>query len=136
MRVVVDPGVFVSALLSNRGAPAALTRLWADGGFEVVVSPHLLAELSRVLERPHIARAVSSARARAFVRELGAGAVAFEDPSDLLAATRDPDDDYLVALACAAGAHFIVSGDRDLLESDVRPPVVTPRELLGLVQPS
>jgi hypothetical protein len=108
--------------------------VWADGGFEVVVSPDLLADLSRVLERPCIARAVPVARVKALVRELDAGAVAFEDPSDPPAVTRDPHDDYLVALACAAGAHFIVSGDRDLLEADVRPPVVTPRELLDLLQ--
>jgi putative PIN family toxin of toxin-antitoxin system len=136
VRVVVDPGVFVSALLSNRGAPDALTRVWADGGFEVVVSPNLLAELSRVLERPHIARTVPVARVRTLVRALEAGAIALEDPNDPPAVTRDPEDDYLVALARAASAHFIVSGDRDLLEADVRPPVLTPRELLRLLQPS
>jgi hypothetical protein len=136
VRVVVDPGVLVSALLSSLGAPAALTRVWADGGFEVVASPDLLAELSRVLEWPHIARAVPVARVKALVRELDAGAVAFEDPNDPPAVTRDPDDNCLVAFARAAGAHFIVSGERELLEADVRPPVITPRELLDLLQPS
>lgn len=34
-------------------------------------------------------------------------------------ATRDPDDDYLIALARAARADLIVSVDRDLLDADL-----------------
>lgn len=46
-------------------------------------------------------------------------------------ATRDPDDDYLVVLARAAGTEAIVSGDGDLTDqSDLDPPVLTPREVL------
>lgn len=43
--------------------------------------------------------------------------------------TRDPDDDYVVALAREHAADVIVSGDKDLLEwQEQRPPVVTPTE--------
>ena len=49
---------------------------------------------------------------------------------------RDPDDDYLVALARGAGAEAIVSGDRDLLDHPgLEPPAIDARracELLGL----
>ncbi len=49
--------------------------------------------------------------------------------------TADPDDDYLVALARAAGADYLVSGDRHLLElTDPEPPVLTPREFLALLE--
>jgi putative PIN family toxin of toxin-antitoxin system len=47
------------------------------------------------------------------------------------AVCRDPGDDYLVALAHAANAEVLVTGDVDLLsleEPDV--PVLTPRELV------
>ncbi|HEV3319215.1 MAG TPA: PIN domain-containing protein [Solirubrobacteraceae bacterium] len=42
-RIVLDCNVFVAALLSPQ---------WADGDFDLVVSPLLLAELEKVLSRP------------------------------------------------------------------------------------
>jgi len=44
-RIVLDCNVFVSALLSPRGSPAQILDQWADGDFDVVISPLLLAEL-------------------------------------------------------------------------------------------
>jgi predicted nucleic acid-binding protein len=41
-------------------------------------------------------------------------------------ATRDPDDDFLVALARAAQADVLVSVDRDLLEAGLDDIVVVP----------
>jgi predicted nucleic acid-binding protein len=49
------------------------------------------------------------------------------DPLEVEAATRDRDDDYLVALAREHDADFIVTGDRDLLDwADQKPPVIRP----------
>lgn len=43
----------------------------------------------------------------------------------------DPDDDYLVSLARAAAADYLVSGDSDLIGLvDAKPPVLTPRQFL------
>lgn len=100
------------------------------------MSPLLLSELEQVLARPQLARWVTPEQVRARLRALRATAIEVADPEDQPGVTRDPKDDYLVALARAAGASVIVSGDRDLLEADVRPPVVTPRELLRLLQRS
>ena len=50
-----------------------------------------------------------------------------DDPVSILAATRDPDDDYLVALGRQHHADYIVTGDKDLLEWDDQvPPAITP----------
>lgn len=51
-RVVLDANVYVSALLAPTGSPAQILEGWADGQFDVIVSPLLLAELERVLRRP------------------------------------------------------------------------------------
>jgi predicted nucleic acid-binding protein len=40
--------------------------------------------------------------------------VGCDDPVDVPTVTADSDDDYLVALALAAGADGIVSGDKHL----------------------
>jgi uncharacterized protein len=59
------------------------------------------------------------------------------DPIQIEPLLRDPDDDYLVALAREAGAEAIVSGDKDLLDHPgLEPPAVDARracQLLGLL---
>jgi len=54
-----------------------------------------------------------------------------EDPPDPPSVTRDPGDDYLVALAVGAGADALVSGDRDLTDlTGAGVTVLTPRGLI------
>jgi uncharacterized protein len=50
-----------------------------------------------------------------------------DDPVSIVAATRDPGDDYLVALARQHRADYVVTGDKDLLEWGAQvPPAITP----------
>jgi len=57
------------------------------------------------------------------------------DPARAPTASRDPNDDSLLALAREAGADRLVSGDHDLLTIvDHDPPVVSPRALLDELQ--
>lgn len=131
LRVVLDPGVLIAAVISKSGAPAELLDRWRDGEFDVVVSPNLLDELEDVLLRSKFSALASGDEVRAYVEALAAGGVAFDDPAEPPAVTSDPGDDYLVALAVAVGADAIVSGDRHLTElADAPVPVVTPRALL------
>jgi len=54
------------------------------------------------------------------------GATIVDDPRDPPAASPDPDDDYLIALARVSGADYLVSGDRHLLDLEkADPPVLT-----------
>jgi uncharacterized protein len=131
LRVVLDPGVLVSAVLSRSGAPAEALDAWRDGAFDLIVSPLLLDELEEVLLRPRFSECMSPDQVRAYVDALAVEGVAFDDPDDPPRVTRDRDDDYLFALAIAARADFIVSGDKDLT-SVPSPPcaVLTPRAFL------
>ena len=130
IRVVVDPGVFVSALIGRRGsAPDLVMRALIAERVVVVASPLLLAELAQVLRRPKFARYVDDRARREFVERIQRLAAIVDDPTDLPSATRDPKDDYLVALARREEVDAMVSGDRDLLDADIeRPAVWTPRE--------
>lgn len=56
LRVVIDPGVLVSAHISGQGAPAELIRRWIEGQIDILVSPLLLEELDGVLHRPKLRR--------------------------------------------------------------------------------
>lgn len=135
MRVVLDPGVLVAALLSPQGSPAKLLISWLEGRFDLVVSPQLLAELGRVLARPKIQRYVVVEEAERFLELLARGGVFVSDPAPERGLTPDPGDDYLVALARATRARYLVSGDRHLTKLRAPdPPVLTPRELLALLE--
>lgn len=106
-----------------------------EGRFTVVVSPLLLAELERVLARTSFRRYLSLGHAREFVDAIEGVADVEADPGEVAAASRDPDDDYLLALAFAATADLVVSGDADLLELDQpQTPVISPRQLLGRLE--
>ena len=130
LRAVVDVNVLVSAMISPAGAPARILREWQAGAFELIVSPQLLAELERVLARPKVvARAAGAAAAT--VPLIKAGAALVEDPPAERLVPGDPGDDYLVALARTGRAHVIVTGDAHLLEADLRPLAVAPREFLA-----
>jgi putative PIN family toxin of toxin-antitoxin system len=128
LRVVLDPGVLVSAVLSRSGAPAGILDAWRDGEFDLIVSPWLLDELEDVLLRPRFSEYVTPEQVRAYVDGLAVEGVAFDDPGHPPRVTRDPDDDYLFALAVAAGADFLVSGDKDITSvSDPPCAVLAPR---------
>jgi putative PIN family toxin of toxin-antitoxin system len=130
VRCVLDPGVLVAAIITPLGPPAQILRSARSGGIEVVVSPHLLSELAAVLSRDKLRRYVSADEASEYVEGLARLGITVADPPRQGRITRDPDDDYLVALARASGADVLVSGDRDLLEADVDVIVLTPRELV------
>jgi len=95
----------------------------------VVACPRWFAELAEVTRRPKFAGRFSPAQAQALIEGLLERTLLREDPAASLGLTRDPDDDYLVELAHAAGCEAIVSGDADLRTQDaVR--VVSAKEAL------
>lgn len=129
-RAVLDPNVLVSAFISQRGgAPDRIVRAWREGAFELVVSPQLIAELTHVLGRPKFARQAAEGRAEAFIAALAGDALHIDDPPNPPPVSSDASDDYLFALARAAAAEVIVSGDSDLTQLiEPTPLVLTPRQ--------
>lgn len=129
MRAVLDVNVLVSALLSRRGAPATIIGSWLEGGFDLVVSELLLAELERALGYPKVAAYVSRDAADAFVALLRGAAIVAVDPGKAPERSSDPGDDYLLALAEAESA-LLVTGDQHLLDLADRFPIRSPRDFL------
>jgi putative PIN family toxin of toxin-antitoxin system len=134
LRAVLDPGVLISAVLSRRGAPRELIVELRRQAFELVLSAQLLVELELVLARPKFS-IVSVQDRTAFVNLVRALGRTEADPAPRPGISADPDDDYLVALAQAAGATHLVTGDRALL-TDTFEGVVTisPRDFLELLR--
>ena len=133
MRVVLDVNVLVSTLLSRAGAPGRLLALWLEGAFELVVSEELLAELGRALAYPKLREHSSPEDAAGFIALLRSTALMVAGAERPDPISRDPGDDYLLALA-KASASVLVSGDRDLLVLAPELPIQEPGALLEHLQ--
>ncbi len=131
-RVVLDPNVLISALLTPRGASASIVLHLRTGAFELVTSPALLAELRTVLRRDKFRPYVSLEEAEEFVELIRRESTSMEDPEPpAVPLSEDPGDEYLIQLARAARADALVSGDPHLTRLRSRIPVKTPREFLN-----
>jgi uncharacterized protein len=126
VRAVVDVNVLISGVLSGEGAAAEILRASRNGLFELVVSEVLLAELKRALAYPKLRKRIAPEKAAAFADWVRDHASLGEDPeSPPPVGSRDPDDDYLLALAINRRA-YLVTGDQDLLVLSDDLPILTP----------
>jgi putative PIN family toxin of toxin-antitoxin system len=135
-RVVLDPGVLVSALIAPAGAPAQLLTQVNRGDLELIVSPLLLRELEEVLGREKFRRYVDLDAVREYLDFLRRHGLAVQDPDGpppLRCA--DAGDDYLIALAHDQNA-ILVSGDKHLLDVSDGAPILAPADLLPKAQRS
>lgn len=114
--IVADTNVVVSALLWG-GKPFQLLEMAVDGHVRLFTSETLLRELQMTLEKPKLARvlAASGRAALEFVADYRRLATLVLQIDAVPTASRDPDDDHVLACAVAARAQYVVTGDDDLL---------------------
>ncbi len=132
MRLVVDTNILVSALLATTSLPAQLVVLWRAGRFDLLTAAEQLDELMRVTRYPKIRERLAPTLAGRLVNDLRALAVTL-DALPVVDVSPDPDDNYLLALAAAGSADFLVTGDKhDLLGLAVYQgtKIITVREFL------
>ena len=111
MRVVLDTNILISALISPSGKPAAIYNAWAEGKFALLTCADQLDELRATLAKPRVAELIKPYRAGRLVNQIRKLA---EDVGPLPSVSRSPDptDDYLLALAEAGSADYLVTGDK------------------------
>jgi putative PIN family toxin of toxin-antitoxin system len=115
VRLVVDTNVLIHALLSGTSLPAHLIVLWREGRFDLLTSVEQLDELMRVTRYPRIRERLSPALAGRLINELRDIATVI-DRLPVVTALADQADNYLLAMAVAGSADFLVTDDkRDLL---------------------
>lgn len=112
MRVVVDINIIVSALIVPTGSnPAAIIDAWLDGKFTLLTCAAHVDELHATLNKPRIADRIKPHRAGRLVNNLNKIAENIEDLPKVERSS-DPEDDYLLALAEAGQADYLVTGDK------------------------
>jgi len=114
LRVVLDSNVLISALISAGSPPDLIYRAWREKRFTLVTSKTQLAELRRASRYPKLQKLVPSREFGVPINRLHGALVLDKLPRVDLSS--DPADNYLLAMAAAAQADFLVTGDaKDLL---------------------
>ncbi|MDN5938029.1 MAG: putative toxin-antitoxin system toxin component, PIN family [Salinisphaera sp.] len=113
MRVVLDTNVLVAALISPHGPPDAIYRAWRAARFDLVTSAAQLDELRRVSRYPKLKAILPAHRVGTLVNNMHRAILIDELPPlpEKVDAT-DPNDAFLLAMALAGGADYLVTGDR------------------------
>jgi putative PIN family toxin of toxin-antitoxin system len=136
VRAVVDVNVLVSAVLSAKGSSAEILRTTRDGQFELITSETLLTELTRTLAYPRIRKRTPAEKAAAYTNWIRHHSTLADDPvGSPPVGSRDPDDDYLLALAIDQRA-YLVTGDQDLLVLNAHLPILTPAQFASQLRDS
>ncbi|MBI2646653.1 MAG: putative toxin-antitoxin system toxin component, PIN family [Deltaproteobacteria bacterium] len=116
-RVVVDTNIVLSGFLSSKGAPAKILNAWVSQQFTPLVSLELKQEYFSVLEYRHIKERLASRYTRAHEMLTAiikiAKFVNIKNPKIHLFS--DTDDDILAEIAIQGKAHYIISGDKAVL---------------------
>lgn len=110
MRVVLDTNILFSALISPHGVPDMIYRAWRAARFEVVTSRMQLDEIRRASRYPKLQAVLQPARVGTMINNLQRAVVL--EQLVIEAESDDPDDAYLLAMALAGDADYLVTGDR------------------------
>ncbi|KPL49038.1 twitching motility protein PilT [Xanthomonas axonopodis] len=131
MRVVLDTNVLLSALLSPHGLPDTIYRAWQKDRFDLVTSAAQIDELRRASRYAKFKAVLQPHRVGTMVNNMRRSIML--DVLPLLPEgikVNDPNDAFLLAIALAGGADYLVTGDHraGLLqqESLARTRIVTP----------
>ena len=134
IRAVVDTNILIRALIKPTGSVGPVLQRLAADDYRLVYSEALLSELLAKLALPRI-RTKYHLDDGSIETTLALLALRGElvKPTRSIKVCRDPDDNMLLEAAAAGAAHYIVTGDEDLLVlkkfETIR--IVTPRVFLA-----
>jgi len=112
--VVLDTNVLLSALRAERSQPAAILDAWRTARYSLVTSAEQIEEFKRAARYPKLRPYLPRRAVGRVVNELRSAEVLLERLRRA-GDSPDPGDDYLLAMAAASGADYLVTGDKALL---------------------
>ncbi len=109
MKIVLDTNVVVSGLLQARGNPAQVLALVLSGAIQICHGKRILAEYAEVLARPRFK--FDPKRVREVLNKIGTDGLTVDASGESNLNLPDPDDEPFLAVALAASADFLVTGN-------------------------
>ena len=111
MRVVLDTSILISALISPGGWPDKIYQAWRTGQFTLVTSEEQLDEFRRVTRYPRLRAYLKPSLAGTMVNEVRLLSIVLTKLPKV-DASPDPEDNFVLAMAEAGHADYLVTRDK------------------------
>jgi putative PIN family toxin of toxin-antitoxin system len=112
VRVVLDTNILISALMVRDGTTDSIVQAWRNRAYTLLTCEQQVEELRRCFARPLLVpariRRHEAGRLLNHIRRFAT----FVAELPVVTRSPDPDDDYLLALAEAGRADYLVTGDK------------------------
>jgi putative PIN family toxin of toxin-antitoxin system len=112
-RVVIDSNIWVSFLIGK--CLRSLVQYIRNEQIAIITCEEQLRELSAAFQKPKFAKYFLINQVTTFFSFLK-GVSRMVPIKAIAPLCRDPKDDYLLALSAESNAHYLITGDKDLLE--------------------
>ena len=136
MRVVLDTGILIAALITADTPPDQLYQAWRKKRFTLITSTWQIEEFRRASRYEKIKKFLRPTEAGNLVNGLKRHATVLTELPDV-DLSRDPRDNPVIAMAIGSKADYLVTGDRRGLLTLKRVGVtriVTARDFLGILK--
>jgi putative PIN family toxin of toxin-antitoxin system len=136
VRVILDTNNLISALLVSGGTTQSIVQAWQNRAFTLLTCDEQINELRDCFTRswlvPERIRRHEAGRLINTIRRFAV----FAGPLPDVARSPDPNDDFLLALAEAGSADYLVSGDKAgllSLRTHLKTRIISARDFAKLV---
>jgi hypothetical protein len=136
MRVVLDTGILIAALITADTPPDQVYQAWRKKRFMLITSAWQLEEFRRASRYERVKKFLKPTEAGNLVNGLKRHATVLAELPEV-DLSRDPQDNPVIAMAVAGQADYLVTGDRRGLLSLKRAGntrIVTPAEFLRILK--
>ena len=111
MRVVLDTGILIAALITAGTPPDQVYQAWRKKRFTLVASVWQLGEFRRASRYERVKKFLKPSEAGDLVNGLKRHATVLKELPDV-DLSQDPQDNPVLAMAIAGEADYLVTGDR------------------------
>lgn len=137
MKVVLDTNVWISGILLPKSIPGRILASWQQSLFSVVTSNPILDEIEKVLNYPKIQKRLLVSQDEiieyiTYIRFL-TEVIELNPTVNIINELRDLNDTAILETLLISEAHYLVSGDQDLLVLANKYSIVTPKEFASLL---
>lgn len=134
---VLDTNTLASGTVTASTPPGQILNAWHAGQFELVTSEYILDELVRTFQKPYFQKHVGTAEINAFIDLVQNEATVIPITVSVQGIATHPEDDFILATAISAKAHYLVTGDKHFLKkvgnTYQKVKIVTPSDFLKLL---
>ncbi len=116
--------------------PPVVLRAWVNDEFELLISEHILDEVTRTLAKPYFVERVDAQLQREMLRLFAESATIVPITLRVTGVATHPEDDWVLSAAVSASADSLVTGDKHFqrIGRHQRVEIVSPRAFQTILE--